>query len=139
MPLDSLQKYDTSLQSFYVRDTPFNRYFNKTRMTHSYGTWCSTKKCVFFSKVNYGKESIKFSPTKNLQLTRNTSNFDLFKIWRAKAKKLMGKHFIETHMDSSSTPEINIIQISMSTINSRYVLYITLSFFLLTKTLFSLY
>ena len=130
MPLDSLQKYDTSFQGFYLRDTPFNRYFNKTRMTHSYGTWC---------KVNYGKESIKFSPTKNLQLTRNTSNFDLFKIWRAKAKKLMGKHFIETHMDSSSIPEINIIRISMSTVNSRYVLYITLSFFLLTKTLFSLY
>ena len=55
----------------------FNRYFNKTKMTHTYGTRCSTKNCVSVNKVNticYGKESIKFNSEKTWNYLQNTLN-----------------------------------------------------------------
>ena len=72
-------------------------------MTHISGTRCSTRNCVSVNKVNsisYGKESIKFSFTNIWYYLQSTLNMDLWEISRAKAKKLIRKHFIETYMDS---------------------------------------
>ena len=78
---------------------PFNRYFNKTKMTYTDWTQCSTKNCVSVSKVNTiccGKESIKFNSTKTCIYLQNTLNIDFLEISRTKSSN----HFIETHMDT---------------------------------------
>ena len=112
------------------------------------------KKSVSVSKVNSicYKGSIKFSSTKTWNYLQNTLNIIFLEISRAKAKKPISKHFIDTYMDTGSLSEINIIQTSL-TINARYVYIIfilfyfifALSLFLsslpfpaLAKTLFSL-
>ena len=88
----------------------FNRYFNKTKMTHTFGGkfyFCQQSELnLLWQRIK--KSIIQFHKTWNY--LRDTLNIDLLEISRAKAKKLISEHFIETYMDSWSLSKINIFQ-----------------------------
>ena len=82
------------------------------------------QKIVSVNKVNtvcYGKESIKFNSTKSCNYLQNTLNINLLEISRAKAIKLISKHFIETYKDTWSLSEIIIIILLLHTHIHTYI------------------